>query len=226
MTNRRTTFSKFIIEEQRRRTPPDPQLTALLNDIQTACKFIALAVSRGALHATAPWGRSQRQARRRSRSTSSPTTSCCASASAAASCAASSRQRAPSRSPIPPGYPPRPVPAGLRRARRLVEPRRQRHRRNDLLGPARARRRDAIPTPRTFLQPGNEQVAAGFALYGPTVHDRAHARRTAFTASRSIARSAPTRSPHPDMQHPREDARVRHQRLERALLGAAGAPLR
>ena len=45
----RTTFSKFIIEEQRRMAEPDPQLTALLNDIQTACKYIALAVSRGAL---------------------------------------------------------------------------------------------------------------------------------------------------------------------------------
>lgn len=45
----RTTFSKFIIEEQRRMVEPDPQLTALLNDIQTACKYIALAVARGAL---------------------------------------------------------------------------------------------------------------------------------------------------------------------------------
>ncbi len=45
----RTTFSKFIIEDQRRMAEPDPQLTALLNDIQTACKYIASAVSRGAL---------------------------------------------------------------------------------------------------------------------------------------------------------------------------------
>jgi fructose-1,6-bisphosphatase len=48
--NGRTTFSKFIIEDQRRMAEPDPQLTALLNDIQTACKYIASAVSRGALH--------------------------------------------------------------------------------------------------------------------------------------------------------------------------------
>ena len=45
----RTTFSKFIIEDQRRMAEPDAQLTALLNDIQTACKHIASAVSRGAL---------------------------------------------------------------------------------------------------------------------------------------------------------------------------------
>jgi fructose-1,6-bisphosphatase I len=49
MPHRRTTFSKFIIEQQRSADPIDSQLTALLNDIQTACKFIALAVSRGAL---------------------------------------------------------------------------------------------------------------------------------------------------------------------------------
>jgi fructose-1,6-bisphosphatase len=49
MPNRRTTFSKFIIEEQRRRAGPDTEFSALLNDVQTACKFIASAVSRGSL---------------------------------------------------------------------------------------------------------------------------------------------------------------------------------
>jgi fructose-1,6-bisphosphatase I len=49
MTYSRTTFSKFIIEDQRRRPNPEPELTGLLNDVQTACKFIASAVSRGAL---------------------------------------------------------------------------------------------------------------------------------------------------------------------------------
>ena len=47
MPHRRTTFSKFIIEQQQSNRPSDTQLTALLNDVQTACKFIALAVSRG-----------------------------------------------------------------------------------------------------------------------------------------------------------------------------------
>ncbi|HYG85374.1 MAG TPA: class 1 fructose-bisphosphatase [Azospirillum sp.] len=49
MPHRRTTFSKFIIEDQRRRGGADTDLTALLNDVQTACKFIATAVARGAL---------------------------------------------------------------------------------------------------------------------------------------------------------------------------------
>jgi fructose-1,6-bisphosphatase I len=52
MPDRRTTFSKFIIEDRGRAADGhDAALTALLNDIQTACKFIASAVSRGA-HAT------------------------------------------------------------------------------------------------------------------------------------------------------------------------------
>ncbi|MFC7335513.1 class 1 fructose-bisphosphatase [Rhodocista pekingensis] len=48
MPHRRTTFSRFIIEDQRRRRG-DAELTALLNDVQTACKFIATAVARGSL---------------------------------------------------------------------------------------------------------------------------------------------------------------------------------
>jgi fructose-1,6-bisphosphatase len=51
MPHGRTTFSKFIIEAQRCNAQADPELTGLLNDIQTACKFIASAVSRGALNA-------------------------------------------------------------------------------------------------------------------------------------------------------------------------------
>lgn len=50
MPHRRTTFSKFIIEDSRRTRTHDTELTALLNDVQTACKFIASAISRGALN--------------------------------------------------------------------------------------------------------------------------------------------------------------------------------
>ncbi len=49
MPYRRTTLSKFIIEDQRRTATPEPGLTSLLNDIQTACKLIAVAASRGAV---------------------------------------------------------------------------------------------------------------------------------------------------------------------------------
>ncbi|HYD61138.1 MAG TPA: class 1 fructose-bisphosphatase [Noviherbaspirillum sp.] len=49
MPNGRTTLSKFLIEQQHRRPEADTDLTALLNDVQTACKYIASAISRGAL---------------------------------------------------------------------------------------------------------------------------------------------------------------------------------
>ncbi len=49
MLSGRPTLSKFIIEEQRAMAGPDTDLTALLNDVQTACKYIASAVARGAL---------------------------------------------------------------------------------------------------------------------------------------------------------------------------------
>ena len=49
MPYRRTTLSKFIIDDQRRTATPQPELTSLLNDVQTACKLIAVAASRGAL---------------------------------------------------------------------------------------------------------------------------------------------------------------------------------
>jgi fructose-1,6-bisphosphatase I len=52
MPYRRTTLSKFIIEDQRRSGALQPDLTSLLNDIQTACKLIAVAASRGALETT------------------------------------------------------------------------------------------------------------------------------------------------------------------------------
>jgi fructose-1,6-bisphosphatase I len=58
MQHRRTTFSKFIIEAQRRKPNPDAELTGLLNDIQTACKFIASAVSRGSLESAGGWAAS------------------------------------------------------------------------------------------------------------------------------------------------------------------------
>lgn len=49
MPHRSMTFAKFIIEDQRRRGGPDTELTALLNDVQTACKLISVMVSRGSL---------------------------------------------------------------------------------------------------------------------------------------------------------------------------------
>jgi fructose-1,6-bisphosphatase I len=50
MPYRRTTFSKFVIEDLRRGSGGhDPELAALLNDMQRAAKLIGAAVARGAL---------------------------------------------------------------------------------------------------------------------------------------------------------------------------------
>ena len=50
MPFRRTTFSKFIIEDLRRKgSGHDPELAALLNDLQRAGKLVGAAVGRGAL---------------------------------------------------------------------------------------------------------------------------------------------------------------------------------
>jgi fructose-1,6-bisphosphatase len=51
MPYRRTTLSKFIIEQQRN-LEGGAELIALVNDIQTACKYIANAVAKGALAGT------------------------------------------------------------------------------------------------------------------------------------------------------------------------------
>ncbi|CAG0949308.1 fructose-1,6-bisphosphatase I / sedoheptulose-1,7-bisphosphatase [Burkholderiales bacterium] len=51
MLHGRTTLSKFIIEEQRK-LEGGAELIALVNDIQTACKYIGSAVARGALAGT------------------------------------------------------------------------------------------------------------------------------------------------------------------------------
>ena len=51
MSYHRTTFGKFIIEHSDRDGVRDAELAALLNDVQRACKFIAAAVSRGVLGA-------------------------------------------------------------------------------------------------------------------------------------------------------------------------------
>ncbi|HYG87015.1 MAG TPA: class 1 fructose-bisphosphatase [Azospirillum sp.] len=53
MQHRRTTFSTFMSEEQSRHGGPDAALASLLNDIQMACKRIGAAVSRGRLNAAA-----------------------------------------------------------------------------------------------------------------------------------------------------------------------------
>jgi fructose-1,6-bisphosphatase len=157
MPYRRTTLSKFIIEDQRRSGALQPDLTSLLNDIQTACKLIALAASRGVLDKavaggthldtiaddimrhTCEWGGQLR---------------------------GMSSRRVDEPYPIPPNYP---------RGRYLLvfdplegEPNIDV---NVAVGTVFSVLRcpDGTEDPEVahFLQPGSAQVAAGYAIYGP-----------------------------------------------------------
>lgn len=148
-----TTFSKFIIEDQRRRTNPDPDLTGLLSDIQTACKFIASAISRGALGENDSLDEiAQRIIERECEG-------------GGKLCGMLSK-RAGTIRVIPPA----------RRGRHLLvvdsidgSPNADV---NVTVGTTfavlRARDDIADPRPEDFMQPGTSQIAAGFALYGPS----------------------------------------------------------
>jgi fructose-1,6-bisphosphatase len=191
MPHRRTTFSKFIIEDQRRRTNPDPDLTALLNDIQTACKFIALAVSRGALEETperplldvasdimvreSEWG--GKLLGMLAENIDSPYA----------------------------------IPASFPRGRYLLVFDPLDGARNldvnqtvgTIFGVLRAPEGTGDLHPEAFFQPGAQQIAAGFALYGPTstIVITLGAGVHGFTLDREIGAYTLT---HPDMRIPTE----------------------
>jgi fructose-1,6-bisphosphatase I len=189
MPYRRTTFSKFIIEDERRRANPEPELTGLLNDVQTACKFIASAVARGAL-------------------ASDPSSSLAATANAimlqqcefGGSLVGMISRLLEQPYQIPAAYP---------RGRYLLAF-------DPLEGVSnldvdvtvgtifsilRAPEGIADPSPADFLQAGTRQLAAGFALYGPaaamvlTLGNGVHG----FTLDREIGAYMYT---HPDMRIP------------------------
>jgi fructose-1,6-bisphosphatase I len=186
MQQRRTTFSKFIIENERRRPEPDADLTALLNDIQTACKFIASAVSRGALDAAAP---SAHEIMLRE----------CEWGGKLCGIASTETER------------PYAIPAHYPRGRYLLAFDALDGSRNldvdvavgTIFSVLRAPDGVTTPTDEDFLQPGTRQIAAGFALYGPssTIVITLGAGVHGFTLDREIGAYTLT---HPDMRIPPE----------------------
>jgi fructose-1,6-bisphosphatase I len=157
MPHNRTTFSKFIIEDQRRRSNPDPDLTALLNDIQTACKFIASAVSRGGL-GTSPVVGSLRATANEIMLRE------CESGGKLCGMVYEGVER------------PTPISADYTRGRYLLvfdaldgSPNLDVNLTvGTIFAVLRAPAGIDEPTAADFLQPGRQQVAAGYALYGPT----------------------------------------------------------
>jgi fructose-1,6-bisphosphatase len=167
MPHRSMTFAKFVIEDQRRRGGPDTGLTALLNDVQTACKFIATSVARGRLlrHGHTP-GSNVHDEEQKPLDIIANEIMLDTIKWGGQACGMVSEE-------LPEPYP---VDPPDRRGRYLL-----------LFDPLdgssnidvnvtvgtifsilRAPEGIEAPTEADFLRPGTEQIAAGFALYGPT----------------------------------------------------------
>src|SRR6266542_3831082 len=163
----RTTLSKFIIEEQRK-LEGGAELIALVNDIQTACKYIGSAVARGALHETpAPAGAVNVQGEEQKPLdviANDIMLSCCEWGGYLAGMAS---EELPHPYAIPPQYP---------RGRYLLvfDPLDGSSNLDvnvtvgTIFSVLRAPEGITDPKPEDFLQPGTKQVCAGYALYGPT----------------------------------------------------------
>jgi len=82
-----------------------------------------------------------------------------------------------------------------------------------------------LPGVADYLQRGEQQVAAGYAIYGPATMLVISAGKGThgFTLDREIGNFILT---HPNLQIPADTAEFCHQHQQRPLLGAAGAPLR
>jgi fructose-1,6-bisphosphatase len=189
MPHRRTTFSKFIIEDQRRRTTGDAELTALLNDVQTACKFVASAVSRGQIDQPKALAEIANDIFLRECEWGGGLCGMLSAEAAAPYVVPATYPRGQyllvfdpldGASNLDVNVPVGTIFAILRAPRGIVE-----------------------PTGDDFLQPGTEQVAAGFALYGPTatIVMTLGAGVHGFTLDREIGAYTLT---HPDMRIPEE----------------------
>ena len=225
MPHRRSTFSKFIIENERRGANPDPDLTGLLNDIQTSCKFIASAVSRGALIArddTATSVNVQGEDQKPLDVVANEIIlETCEWGGQLCGMASEEMEQPYS---IPAEYPKGsylllfdPLDGSSNIDVNVTV--------GTIFSILRAPPGVTHPTVADFLQPGTKQIAAGFALYGPTsmivitLGGSVHG----FTLDREIGDLHVNASQH---AHSRDDLRVCDQCIERTLLGAARQALR
>ena len=221
MTHRRTTFSKFIIEDERRRTEPDPELTGLLNDIQTGCKFIAAAVSRGMLAANA-------EASAAELAKEIMLAECASSAVLCASAGNGSSDLVHPAQPLGRYLVVCDALDGVANLDVNVPV-------GTVFAVLRAPQSDRSPKIGDFLQAGTQQVAAGYAVYGPVamIVVSLGAGVHGFTLDRDIGAYTLT---HPSMRIPEEtrefaidasnerfwDAPVRHY-VEECVQGKEGA---
>jgi len=162
----RTTLSKFIIEEQRK-LAGGAEIIALVNDIQTACKYIASAVARGALigaRGTTGHVNAQGEEQKPLDIIANDIMLGCCDWGGYLAGMASEEMEAPY--PIPAQYP---------RGRYLLvfDPLDGSSNLDvnvtvgTIFSVLHAPDGVADPKPEDFLQPGTRQVCAGYALYGP-----------------------------------------------------------
>lgn len=201
----RTTFSKFIIEQQRTLDSADTDLTALLNDVQTACKYIASAISRGALN-----GQLGSTAQVNVQGETQKELDILSNEIFIESCALGGQLAGLASEEMDDVYP---VPAEARRGRFLLvfDPLDGSSNIDlnvsvgSIFSILKAPSGTATVSAGDFLQPGTQQVAAGYAIYGPvamivlTVGDGVHG----FTLDREIGAFILT---HPNLRIP-EDTR-------------------
>jgi len=193
MPHRRTTFSKFIIENLRRHSGQDADLASLLNDVMTACKLIAAAVSRNPLDSVGP-GEDQKPL---DRVANEIMLEACEYGGQLCGMVSKELEH------------PAQISAGYPRGRYLLvfDPLEGSSNIDidmtvgTIFSVLRAPPGTTAPATADFLQPGTEQVAAGYALYGPvsmlvaTLGDGVHG----FTLNRDIGAYTLT---HPNMTIP------------------------
>lgn len=164
MPYRRTTFSKFIIESLRRREGSDPELTALLNDVMTATKLVAAAVARGAADTRTNGGGASEPPRTLDRLASDIMLGTCDFGGQLCGMLSADMDH------------PYTIPVGYPRGRYLLAFDPLEGASNiDVNMPVGTifsilRAPDVVSDAQSsdFLQPGTQQVAAGYALYGPS----------------------------------------------------------
>jgi fructose-1,6-bisphosphatase len=163
----RTTLSNFIIEEQRR-LEGGSELIALVNDIQTACKYIGSAVARGALaDARGAGGAANVQGEEQKALELVANDIMLSSCEWGGYLAGMASEELAEPYAIPAQYP---------RGRYLLvfDPLDGSSNLDvnvtvgTIFSVLRAHEGIAEPKPEDFLQPGTRQVCAGYALYGPT----------------------------------------------------------
>jgi fructose-1,6-bisphosphatase len=163
----RTTLSKFIIEEQRK-LEGGSELIALVNDIQTACKYIASAVAKGPLSRRAETaGTVNVQGEEQQPLDATSNEIMLKSCEWGGYLAGMASEELEIPYPIPERYP---------RGRFLLvfDPLDGSSNLDvnvtvgTIFSVLRAPRGTLEPTVEDFLQPGTEQVCAGYALYGPS----------------------------------------------------------